>query len=86
MSIGVTAVNGRPWRPFSASGSVAVTAPSWGSGARGSRKGKLRWTGPGRVSPRAAAKARQAVERKCSRPSSSAAWVPTSQNQRTESP
>ena len=32
-------------------------------GASGSRQGRLRWTGPGRGSPRAAAKARQAVER-----------------------
>ena len=62
-SIGVTAVSGRPSRPSSASGSVAVTAPSTGIGASGSRQGRLRWTGPGRGSPRAAAKARQAVER-----------------------
>ena len=58
-----TAVSGRPSRPSSASGSVAVTAPSTGIGASGSRQGRLRWTGPGRGSPRAAASARQATER-----------------------
>jgi 2-succinyl-5-enolpyruvyl-6-hydroxy-3-cyclohexene-1-carboxylate synthase len=46
-----------------ARGSVAVTAPSTGSGASGSRQGRLRWTGPGRVSPRAATSARQATLR-----------------------
>ena len=85
-SIRVTAVSGRPARPSRASGSVAVTAPSTASGASGSRQGTFRCTGPGRTSPRAAARARQATERKCSSPSSSAAWVPTSQNQRTEEP
>ena len=62
-SIRVTAVSGRPSRPSSASGSLAVTAPSTATGASGSRQGRLRWTGPGRVSPRAAASARQATER-----------------------
>ena len=37
--------------------------PRSGIGASGSRQARLRWTGPGRGSPRAAAKARQAVER-----------------------
>ncbi len=52
----VTAVSGRPSRPSSASGSVAVTAPSTATGASGSRQGRLRWTGPG---PRLAARRRQ---------------------------
>ena len=37
----VTAVSGRPSRPWRASGSVAVTAPSTGIGASGSRKGEV---------------------------------------------
>ena len=82
----VTAVSGRPSRPSRASGSVAVTAPSTGIGESGSRKGTFRWTGPGRISPRARAIARQATERMWRRPESSASWVPTSQNQRTDSP
>ena len=58
----VTAVSGRLPRPSRASRSLAVTAPSTGIGASGSRQ-KLRSTGPGRALPRAAASARQATER-----------------------
>ena len=85
-SIGVTAVSGRSPRPSSASGSLAVTAPSTGD-----RRQRL---APGQVEVDRArarlasrrANARQAIERKWSSPSSSASWVPTSQNQRTEEP
>ena len=40
-STGVTAVSGRRSRPSSASGSVAVTAPSTATGASGSRQGEV---------------------------------------------
>ena len=70
---GGTVVSGRPpSRPSSASARDAVTSPGRGSGPRGSRHGTLRWTGPGRGSPAAVQNARQATERKCRRPSSSA--------------
>ena len=55
-SIRVTAVSGRPSRPSSASGSVAVTAPSTGTGASGSRQGEVEVD---RAGPRLAARRRQ---------------------------
>ena len=46
---------GRSLRPSRASAEDALTSPSTASGASGSRQARLRWTGPGRGSPRAAA-------------------------------
>ena len=50
-----TAMSGLEPRPSRASDDVAVTSSGCRSGPSGSRKGTLRWTGPGRGSPRAAA-------------------------------
>ena len=62
------AVHGRPsGRPSSGSGQPppAPPAASGTPGTRGSRSGRLRWTGPGNLSPAppAAAHARQASDR-----------------------
>ena len=54
--------------PRAPASSVAVTSSGRGSGPSGSRQGTFRWTGPGRGSPAAVQKARQATERKCRRP------------------
>ncbi len=81
-----TSVSGRSPLPPSAEAELAVTSAGRASGPSGSRQETFRCTGPGRGSPAAAAKPRQATARKCSSPESSASWVPSSENQRTAEP